>query len=111
MLIAGPLLAPLKLWEDVALQRMGRIHFTKRDKVTLVTPGPIASPDPGDCHGSLSLDRDSLGGIFVLSTWDVSGGSLRFQTPPTPPGKVPCSLKFKHGCAHCGSAFTPPAEV
>lgn len=43
-------------------------------------PWPIASPDPDDCRGSLSLDRASLGGIFVLSAWDVSDSSLRFQT-------------------------------
>lgn len=37
--------------------------------------------DPGNCHGSLSLDGVSLGGILFTSTWYGSGGSPRFQTP------------------------------
>lgn len=54
MLLARFLLVTLKPWEEVAPQRMGSIHFTEREKVTLVKLGPIASPDPGDCPGSLS---------------------------------------------------------
>lgn len=40
MLLARFLLVTLKPWEEVAPQRMGSIHFTEREKVTLVKPGP-----------------------------------------------------------------------
>ena len=102
MLLARFLLATLKLWEDVSLQRMGGLHFTMRDKVTLVKPGPIASPDPGNCHGSLSLDRGSMDGIFILSTRNGSDGSLRFQAP----GRLPVVSNLNMGvhteavCSH-----------
>lgn len=65
-------------------------------------PGPIASPDPGNCHGSWSLDRASLGGILVLSTWDGSEGSLRSHTP----GRLPVVSNLNMGvhteavCSH-----------
>lgn len=96
------LIGHLKLWEDVALQRVGSIHFTKRNKVTLMKPGPIASPDPSNCHGSLSLARASLGGLLVLSTWNGSDGSLRSQTP----GRLPVVSNLNMGvhteavCSH-----------